>query len=179
MSQIKFFIDIQDKDLSQAVKEAVLQAQVFEMAGNILDASLIFNTEEKTDLNTYPAVFSISGEKRLRFGSSLKKIAQILGNRPRPFDFGDFTFDPETKKLTDRGKSQDFVMTDLETSLLLYIYDADEGGFVSKEDLLKDVWNYSEGVTTHTVETHIYRLRQKVPGLDQHLLTTEDGYVLK
>ena len=52
-------------------------------------------------------------------------------------------------------------MTEKETSILRYLYRAGQRP-VSRETLLQEVWGYNSGVTTHTLETHIYRLRQKI-----------------
>ena len=52
---------------------------------------------------------------------------------------------------------------------------------VSRETLLQEVWGYNSGVTTHTLETHIYRLRQKVEkdaASPQILVTEAGGYKL-
>ncbi len=71
-------------------------------------------------------------------------------------------------------------LTDKEKEILLFLHEnADQS--VSREDLLKAVWGYAEGIETHTLETHIYRLRQKIeedPAKPENLLTTETGYIL-
>lgn len=71
-------------------------------------------------------------------------------------------------------------LTEKETNILKYLYRAGEKP-VSRKDLLNDVWGYNAGVTTHTLETHIYRLRQKIeatPTDARILLTAPDGYRL-
>ena len=72
---------------------------------------------------------------------------------------------------------QKMPLTDLEIDVLTYLIEQNETP-CDKDALLKDVWKYQTDVTTHTVETHIYRLRQKLPFLQNHLQTVEDGYVL-
>ncbi|MGE3712744.1 MAG: helix-turn-helix domain-containing protein, partial [Hyphomicrobiaceae bacterium] len=71
-------------------------------------------------------------------------------------------------------------LTEKETSILKYLLRAGEK-VVSREMLLHDVWGYNAGVTTHTLETHIYRLRQKVekdPSSAELLVTESGGYKL-
>ena len=71
-------------------------------------------------------------------------------------------------------------LTDKETAILAYLYAAN-GEAVGREDLLRDVWDYVDGVETHTLETHIYRLRQKIesdPSKPAVILTSGDGYRL-
>ena len=70
-------------------------------------------------------------------------------------------------------------LTDKEIEILTYLNNA--GGKVSRDELLREVWRYNEGVTTHTLETHIYRLRQKLTnalGKADLLVTEEGGYSL-
>jgi len=71
-------------------------------------------------------------------------------------------------------------LTEKETSILKYLYRA-PGHSASRDELLAEVWGYNAGVTTHTLETHIYRLRQKIelePNSARLLLTESGGYRL-
>lgn len=72
-------------------------------------------------------------------------------------------------------------LTEKETAILAYLKDSG-GSPVTREDLLGRVWAYAEGVETHTLETHIYRLRQKIekdPSRPEILITIGDGYTVK
>lgn len=69
-------------------------------------------------------------------------------------------------------------LTEKERDILMILIEAD-GQPVSRADLLDRVWAYVDGVETHTLETHIYRLRQKIesdPTRPTLVLTDEDGY---
>ncbi len=74
----------------------------------------------------------------------------------------------ETKKKID--------LTALETSILKYLYRSG-ANVVGRDILLEEVWGYSAGVTTHTLETHVYRLRQKIESdpFDPKILITKPG----
>lgn len=92
---------------------------------------------------------------------------------------GAYIFHPSTKLLIrdDRRKVR---LTEKETAILKYLYRAGPE-VVGREILLRQVWGYNEGVTTHTLETHIYRLRQKIerdPSHAEILLTESGGYKL-
>jgi DNA-binding response OmpR family regulator len=67
-------------------------------------------------------------------------------------------------------------LTEKETSILRYLYRAGQRP-VPRETLLQEVWGYNSGVTTHTLETHIYRLRQKIENdaAAPAILVTEAG----
>jgi DNA-binding response OmpR family regulator len=96
------------------------------------------------------------------------------------FDIGPYAFRPSAKLLRDRASGRKVRLTDKETSLLRVLYRA-EGRPVSRQVLLDEVWGYQSGVTTHTLETHIYRVRQKIeayPPSPVLLRTTTTGYLL-
>jgi DNA-binding response OmpR family regulator len=95
------------------------------------------------------------------------------------FQLGPYTFKPAHKMLID-AKDKKVRLTDKETNILKYLYRAGEKA-VSREELLAEVWGYNAGVTTHTLETHVYRLRQKIepdPANARLLLTEQGGYRL-
>ena len=78
-------------------------------------------------------------------------------------------------------ESKNYVrLTDKETSILIFLFRAGNRA-VSRDVLLNEVWGYTAGVTTHTLETHIYRLRQKIeknPSAAEILITEPGGYRL-
>lgn len=78
------------------------------------------------------------------------------------------------------GEAQKIRLTEKEADILKYLSD-EAGQVVSREVLLAEVWGYNSGVTTHTLETHIYRLRQKIerdPSNAEYLVTEAGGYRL-
>ena len=95
------------------------------------------------------------------------------------FHIGPYEFRPAQKMLVD-AKLKKIRLTEKETNILKYLYRAD-GRSATREALLAEVWGYNAGVTTHTLETHIYRLRQKIEpdtGNAQILITEAGGYRL-
>jgi len=95
------------------------------------------------------------------------------------FRLGDYEFRPAAKILVDEQQRK-IRLTEKETNILKYLYRAGEKP-VSREELLAEVWGYNAGVTTHTLETHVYRLRQKIepdPANARLLLTEAGGYKL-
>ena len=96
------------------------------------------------------------------------------------FNIGPYTFRPSAKLLLHNDKKQMIRLTDKESSLLKYLYRADDR-VVSRALLLNEVWGYNSSVNTHTLETHIYRLRQKIeqdPSNAELLVTETGGYRL-
>jgi DNA-binding response OmpR family regulator len=91
------------------------------------------------------------------------------------FQIGPYSFKPAAKMLV-RGDSRKIHLTEKETAILKYLFRIGDRP-VSREVLLDEVWGYNAGVTTHTLETHIYRLRQKIEPRagETSLLVTEPG----
>ncbi|WP_298225247.1 response regulator transcription factor [Acidocella sp.] len=91
---------------------------------------------------------------------------------------GPYNFRPSTRQLLD-AKGTKIRLTDKEAAILKYLYRAAKA--VPRQTLLEVVWGYNQAVTTHTLETHVYRLRQKIEADPQNsriLLTDGGGYRL-
>ncbi len=96
------------------------------------------------------------------------------------FTIGPYTFRPSAKRLMDPETNKKIRLTDKETAILKYLYRAGDK-VVRREVLLDEVWGYNAAVATHTLETHIYRLRQKIerdPSNATLLVTEPGGYRL-
>ncbi len=117
--------------------------------------------------------------KPFRFSVLLARIRAALRQHDQSedvvFTIGPYSFQPAAKLLeaTDGAKVR---LTDKETSILKYLY-RQGPKTITRDVLLKEVWGYNNRVTTHTLETHIYRLRQKIERDPSHarLLVTEEG----
>lgn len=95
--------------------------------------------------------------------------------------FNDYILRPVKKEILNRRNSEVLKLTEKEVAIIKYLYKAKDR-IVSKNELLQEVWGYSPDVSTHTVETHVYRLRQKVEQEDlsaQLIITLDGGYQLK
>ena len=121
--------------------------------------------------------------KPFRFSVLLARIRAALRQHDQSedvvFTIGPYSFQPAAKLLegADGGKVR---LTDKETSILKYLY-RQGPKTITRDVLLKEVWGYNNRVTTHTLETHIYRLRQKIerdPSNARLLVTEEGGYRL-
>jgi DNA-binding response OmpR family regulator len=92
------------------------------------------------------------------------------------FTIGPYTFRPAAKLLQEPARSRRIRLTEKEAAILKFLYRAGTRP-VPRQVLLNEVWGYNAAVTTHTLETHIYRLRQKIEPdpSDARLLVTEGG----
>lgn len=120
--------------------------------------------------------------KPFRFAVLMARIHAHLRNHEQSeeavYRIGPYTFRPSAKLLIDPTEKK-IRLTEKETNILKFLYRS--GDTVARETLLHEVWGYNPAVTTHTLETHIYRLRQKIennPGQAQILVTESGGYRL-
>jgi len=96
------------------------------------------------------------------------------------YRIGPYSFQPSKRSLSNSSENRRIRLTEKESEILKFLYRSPAP--VDREVLLDAVWGYAPAVTTHTLETHIYRLRQKIESdpRDPSLIVTEDrGYRLK
>lgn len=131
------------------------------------------------------AEFVFCREIPIRLGTIKNALKEFLKNRQqknkmKPLVMGDYQLDPSTNSFQNKKHKIKVRLTEKEQDMLLYLQNRIEES-VSKEELLQRVWDYADNVETHTLETHIYRLRQKIerdPANPEFLITDEDGYRL-
>ncbi|MDX2233587.1 MAG: response regulator transcription factor [Hyphomonadaceae bacterium] len=148
---------------------------------------IVMLTGESDDAITIDALEAGANDyvtKPFKFNVLLARIRAHLRNHESSedavFRIGPYEFRPAVKTLLDpHGKR--VRLTEKETSILKYLYRAGSKP-VPRDELLREVWGYNSGVTTHTLETHIYRLRQKFEpeaNSPQLLITETGGYRLQ
>ena len=122
--------------------------------------------------------------KPFRLGVLLARVRAQLRQHEQSedavFNIGPYTFRPAAKLMVHDETGKKVRLTEKEASILKFLYRAGNKA-VSREVLLDQVWGYNAGVATHTLETHIYRLRQKIesePGEASLLVTEPGGYRL-
>lgn len=118
--------------------------------------------------------------KPFRIGVLLARLRAHLRQHAQSedavFTIGPYTFRPSAKLLLENGTERKVRLTEKETAILKFLYRAGPR-VIDRETLLHEVWGYNPGVTTHTLETHVYRLRQKIETdpSDAKILVTETG----
>jgi len=112
--------------------------------------------------------------KPFRIAALVQALGKLLAHPggEAPFRIGPYDFHPSAKLLVDGERR--IRLTEKETDILRYLRTA--SGIVPRQTLLGEVWGYGPQVATHTLETHIYRLRKKIEtDPDAPILLTEDG----
>jgi DNA-binding response OmpR family regulator len=166
--------DMDGRDAVRVLRKNGFKAPVIMLTGHGTDSDTILGLE--AGANDYVP-------KPFRFAVLLARIrAQLRSHEASEdavFPIGPYSFRPGSKLLVNERGSK-VRLTDKETAILRYLYRAGQRP-VSREVLLQEVWGYNSGVTTHTLETHIYRLRQKIeknPTIATLLVTEAGGYKL-
>ena len=157
------------------------------MRRNGVKSPIIMLTGADTDADTILGLDAGANDyitKPFRLGVLLARLRAHMRQHERSddavFTIGPYSFQPGAKLLLETETNKKVRLTDKEAAILKYLYRTG-GKVVSRDVLLDEVWGYNAGVTTHTLETHVYRLRQKIeedPSNARILLTEPGGYRL-
>jgi len=166
--------DMDGREACKLLRKSGFKSPIIMLTGNVSDADMILGLDSgANDYVTKPFKFAVL---LARIRAQLRQHDQ---SEDAVFTIGAYTFKPASKLLLD-DKGGKVRLTEKETSILKYLYRAGEK-VVTRDVLLAEVWGYNSGVTTHTLETHIYRLRQKIerdPSSAELLVTETGGYKL-
>ena len=166
--------DMDGREACKSLRRTGFKSPVVMLTGQDSDSDQILGLDAgANDYVTKPFKFAVL---LARIRAQLRQHEQ---SEDAVFMIGHYTFKPAQKLLLDE-KGAKVRLTEKETSILKYLYRAGEK-VVTRDVLLHEVWGYNASVTTHTLETHIYRLRQKIekdPSNAELLLTETGGYKL-
>ncbi|HMQ91903.1 MAG TPA: response regulator transcription factor [Amaricoccus sp.] len=166
--------DMDGRELCRLMRKQGVKCPVIMLTGHTTDSDQILGLD--SGANDYIA-------KPFKLPVLLARIRAQLRQHEQSedavFGVGPYTFKPAAKLLLDEAERK-IRLTEKETNILKYLYRAGSA-VVARDVLLHEVWGYNAGVTTHTLETHIYRLRQKIerdPSNATILVTEPGGYRL-
>ena len=166
--------DIDGRELCRLLRKQGIKAPILMLTGHDSDADTILGLDAgANDYVTKPFKFPVL---LARIRAQLRQHEQ---SEDAVFQLGPYTFKPSMKMLTTQDDKK-VRLTEKETNILKFLYRSNES-VVARDVLLHEVWGYNAGVTTHTLETHIYRLRQKIepdPSNARLLVTESGGYRL-
>ncbi|EDM71133.1 two component transcriptional regulator, winged helix family protein [Roseobacter sp. AzwK-3b] len=166
--------DTDGRELCRLMRKQGVKAPIMMLTGHDGDADTILGLDAgANDYITKPFKFPVL---LARIRAQLRQHEQ---SEDAIFHLGPYTFKPAMKILIDESDRK-IRLTEKETNILKFLYRSPDG-VVARDVLLHEVWGYNAGVTTHTLETHIYRLRQKIepdPSNARLLVTESGGYRL-
>ena len=166
--------DMDGREVCRMMRKSGVKCPILMLTGNDSDADMILGLDSgANDYVTKPFKFPVL---LARIRAQLRQHEQ---SEDAVFSIGPYSFRPGAKVLMTEDERK-VRLTEKETNILKFLYRAG-GRTVERDTLLREVWGYNAGVTTHTLETHIYRLRQKIepdPGQARILVTETGGYRL-
>ncbi|ALN71737.1 MULTISPECIES: response regulator transcription factor [Aureimonas] len=166
--------DMDGREAVRVLRKSGFKAPIIILTGQDADADTILGLEAgANDYVTKPFRFAVL---LARIRAQLRQHEQ---SEDATFQVGPYVFKPSQKVLVD-DKGGKIRLTEKETAIIRYLYRADRR-VVTRDVLLEEVWGYNSGVTTHTLETHVYRLRQKIepePSNARLIVTESGGYKL-
>jgi DNA-binding response OmpR family regulator len=166
--------DTDGRELCRLMRKQGVKSPILMLTGHDSDADTILGLDAgANDYVTKPFKFPVL---LARIRAQLRTHEQ---SEDAVFQLGPYTFRPALKLLVTEDDKK-IRLTEKETNILKYLYRSPDG-VVARDVLLHEVWGYNAGVTTHTLETHIYRLRQKIepdPSNARLLVTESGGYRL-
>ena len=167
--------DIDGRELCRLLRRAGIRVPIVMLTGADSEADTILGLESGADdYVTKPFRLSVL---LARLRAHLRQSEQ---SDDAVFTIGPYTFRPSAKLLMDPSGRRKVRLTEKETAILKFLYRAGDQA-IGRDTLLGEVWGYNAGVTTHTLETHVYRLRQKIerdPARAEILVTEPGGYRL-
>ena len=166
--------DTDGRELCRLIRKQGVKCPILMLTGHDTDSDTILGLDAgANDYINKPFKFPVL-LARLR-----AQLRQHEQSEDAIFSLGPYTFKPSIKILVTADDKK-IRLTEKETNILKFLYRATEQ-VVPRDILLHEVWGYNASVTTHTLETHIYRLRQKIepdPGKASILITENGGYRL-
>ena len=167
--------DMDGRDVCKLMRRAGVKSPIIMLTGADSDSDTILGLESgANDYVTKPFRLNVL-LARIR-----AHIRQHEQSEDAVFVIGPYSFQPSAKILIETTTEKKVRLTEKETSILKFLFRAGDKP-VTRETLLDEVWGYNAGVTTHTLETHVYRLRQKIekdPSNATILVTEPGGYKL-
>ena len=167
--------DTHGRELCKLMRKQGIKCPIIMLTGHDSDADTILGLDAgANDYVTKPFKFSVL---LARIRSYLR---QFEHSEDATFPLGPYTFKPSQKILMSEDERK-IRLTEKETNILKYLLRSGEAS-VSRDELLHEVWGYNAGISTHTLETHIYRLRQKIepnPSQVSLLVTSDGGYRIR
>ena len=167
--------DMDGRDVCKLMRRAGVKSPIIMLTGADSDSDTILGLESgANDYVTKPFRLNVL-LARIR-----AHIRQHEQSEDAVFVIGPYSFQPSAKILIETTTEKKVRLTEKETSILKFLFRAGDKP-VTRETLLDEVWGYNAGVTTHTLETHVYRLRQKIekdPSNAMILVTEPGGYKL-
>lgn len=192
----RIYLDLADPILAQCVREQLIAGGLYELAaaeqtgGSDAADLAITDSSRSTEIphlvlgrSATNATGTVSLPVPLRLGAVTDQVRYMLSGRSRlsfhgssAIPLGNFMLHPAESRLVQQSTGAEIRLTDKERLFLMTLREA-PGNRLDRKTLLESVWGYAESAETHTLETHLYRLRQKLESCGGgDLIVSGDGH---
>jgi DNA-binding response OmpR family regulator len=165
--------DMDERDVCRLIRRKGIHVPVIMLTGMESDADMILGLD--SGANDYIT-------KPFKMGVLLARIRAHLrqheASEDASFALAHYTFTPASRLLKDKETGKEIVLSDKESAILKFLYRAGDTP-VDCDKLYSEVWSHAVSLSTHTLQTHVYRLRQKIernPAHPEILLSEAGGY---
>ena len=165
--------DMDGRDVCRLIRRKGIHVPVIMLTGMQSDADVILGLD--SGANDYVT-------KPFKMGVLLARIRAHLrqheASEDASFVLGPYTFRPSARLLTDSQNDREVSLSDKECAILKFLYRAGDTA-VGCDTLYSEIWDHAAPLATHTLQTHIYRLRQKIerdPANPEILISEAGGY---
>lgn len=172
---MKLFLNVKNEVLKNTLEEIFEGVEGYQLTQDPKRVDVVLCDEESLD----EKAFCLKPEIPITLEALLRNLEKQ--QTQDIISIARFSYNPRLRILEDLERRVSQTLTEKEGALLLYFWKR-KGQEVGREALVKDIWGYHDDVDSHTLETHIYRLRQKIeedPKSPELLITTSGGYLLK
>lgn len=175
-------LKIENPTLARLISEQLATLKNIVIDENIKADCIITQTHQSSPSLSKPIYLVVPAKGTIRLGEILDRLGYLLSGRNdhveddnTHIDLGLFVLRLSENSMLHKETGDVIQLTDKERMLLRYLYQAGPRG-INRKDLLKFVWGYADEAETHTLETHIYRLRQKLEQYDaDDMIKVQDG----
>lgn len=167
--------DLDGREVCRILRRNGVAAPVIVLTASTSDADAILSLDAgANDFVTKP----------FRLGVLLARIRaqmrQYQSSADATFTIGPYLYRPGARLLVERANGREISLSDTENSILRLLCRA-AGTPVTRQELYEQIWGFHAPLDTHTLQTHVYRLRRKIErdeGKPRILLSESQGYRL-
>ncbi len=167
--------DMDGRDVCRLVRRKGVHTPIIMLTGLVGEADAILGLE--SGANDYVTKPFKLGVLLARLRAHMRQHDQ---SEDAAFRVGPYTFKPSAKQLHHNARTHDIALSDKESAILKHLYRAGDAA-VSRDVLYNEIWDHAASLHTHTLQTHIYRLRQKIeenPSQPEIIVSENGGYRL-
>jgi DNA-binding response OmpR family regulator len=167
--------DLNGRDLCRVIRRRGVHLPIIMLTGQTADAEVILGLDAGANDYIFKPFSMPVLLARIR-----AHLRQHATNDDAAFALGPYSFRPAARRLVDSETRREIPLSEKECAILRFLFRADNRA-IDRDTLYAEVWNHRTPLATHTLQTHVYRLRRKIerdPANPRILVSEPAGYRL-